>query len=107
MTSDPAERGNVLVVDDTIENLNLISSILEQQGYEVRPVPDGAMALQAIELEPPDLILLDINMSPMNGYEVCERLKQDPRTRGIPVIFVSALDETLKAFCPFYGDGPA
>lgn len=95
MASVPTYKGNVLVVDDTIENLNLLSSILEQDGYEVRPVPEGPMALQAIVVELPDIILLDINMAPLSGYEVCERLKQDPRTKDIPVIFVSALDETL------------
>jgi len=89
------DKGNILVVDDTFENLDLLSSVLGQEGYEVRPVSEGRMALRAVEVELPELILLDINMAPMNGYEVCERLKQDARTKDIPVIFVSALDETL------------
>jgi len=95
MDGEPRRSGNILVVDDTVDNLNLLSSMLGQEGYEVRPVPEGPMALRAVQLEPPDIILLDINMSPMNGYEVCEHLKADPRTKDIPVIFVSALDETL------------
>jgi len=95
MAFPATNTGNILVVDDTIENLNLLSSILEQEGYEVRPVPDGQMALQAALAEPPDLVLLDINMSPLNGYEVCERLKQEPTTADVPIIFVSALDEAL------------
>jgi two-component system sensor histidine kinase/response regulator len=95
MDPEPLSKANVLVVDDTIENLHLLSRILGAEGYEARPVPSGAMAMQAVELDPPDLIMLDINMSPMNGYEVCERLKANARTRDIPVMFVSALDEPL------------
>ena len=95
MDPAPLSKANVLVVDDTIENLHLLSRILGAEGYEARPVPSGAMAMQAVELDPPDLIMLDINMSPMNGYEVCERLKANARTRDIPVMFVSALDEPL------------
>lgn len=95
MVSGSALAGNVLIVDDTVDNLNLLSGMLGQEGYEVRPVPDGRMALQAVEVEPPEIILLDIDMSPMNGYEVCERLKSNPRTKDIPVIFVSALDQPL------------
>jgi len=95
MLSDSGNQGNILVVDDVVENLTLLSSMLGEQGYEVRPVADGPMALQTVDVEPPDLILLDINMSPLNGYEVCQRLKQNPRTKDIPVIFVSALDEAL------------
>jgi two-component system, sensor histidine kinase and response regulator len=83
-----------LIVDDTVENLQLMASILQEQGYEARPVPNGKLALQAINHAPPDLILLDINMPEMNGYEVCQRLKADAKTRDIPVLFISALDET-------------
>src|SRR5262245_44432041 len=95
MDARASRAGNVLVVDDTVENLKLLSGMLEDEGYDVRPVPSGAMALQAVEAEPPDLVLLDINMAPMSGYEVCERLKANPATRDIPLIFVSALDDTL------------
>ncbi|HSH02381.1 MAG TPA: response regulator [Anaerolineae bacterium] len=94
-------QGNILVVDDTQANLRLISGMLAEQGYKVRPVPNGALALRAAQAAPPDLILLDINMPGLNGYEVCEQLKADERTADIPVIFISALDETLdkvKAF---------
>src|SRR6187549_553509 len=75
--------------------------MLKDRGYKVRPVPGGELALRAAGRDPPDLILLDINMPDMNGYEVCDRLKADDRLRGIPVIFISALTEQLdkvKAF---------
>lgn len=93
MMADSSKAASILVVDDTIENLQLMASMLQQQGYEARPVPSGKLALQAIGHAPPDLILLDINMPEMNGYEVCQRLKADAKTRDIPVIFISALDE--------------
>ncbi|MEY2936048.1 MAG: hypothetical protein RL033_6797 [Pseudomonadota bacterium] len=90
----PAERASILVVDDTLENLRLLASMLNGQGYEVRPVNGGKQALQAIERDPPDLILLDINMPEMDGYEVCRRLRQQPGCSDIPVIFLTALTET-------------
>lgn len=92
---------NVLVVDDTVENLRLIASMLGQQGYEVRPVTNGRQALLAVERDPPDLILLDINMPDMNGYEVCARLKQQEALRDVPVIFLTALSDVadkIRAF---------
>ncbi len=101
MGTGPDGKGNVLIVDDTIENLNLLASMLGEEGYEVRPVPDGQMAIDAALAEPPDLILLDINMAPLDGYAVCERLRREPATADVPVIFVSALDDALdkvKAF---------
>ena len=82
----------MLVVDDRIENLRLLSDLLGGQGYEVRAVTTGRQALQAVEHEPPDLILLDINMPEMNGYEVCRRLKAQERSKDVPVIFLTALD---------------
>ena len=94
-------KGNILVVDDTPANLHLLIDILSKQGYEVRPAPNGKFALSAAKGMPPDLILLDIMMPGMNGYEVCEQLKTDERTKDIPVIFVSAINEVLdkvKAF---------
>jgi PleD family two-component response regulator len=94
-------RGNLLLVDDTPNNLRLLSAMLTEQGYEVRRVVNGQMALKTAQANPPDLILLDIKMPDMNGYEVCQRLKIDPVTQDIPVIFISALDEVLdkvKAF---------
>ncbi|WP_448571222.1 adenylate/guanylate cyclase domain-containing protein [Trichothermofontia sp.] len=95
MSSHPAEvhRGDILVVDDTPNNLRLLATMLTEKGYEVRSVISGKMALMGIQAAPPDLILLDVNMPQMNGYEVCKRLKNDPKTREIPVIFISALDE--------------
>ena len=94
-------KGNILVVDDTPANLKLLSEMLESCGYEVRPAPDGPLALRAAASEPPDLILLDISMPEMDGYEVCTRLKEQDELKNIPVIFISALAETLdkvKAF---------
>jgi len=96
-----ALKADILIVDDTPANLRLLSKMLAEQGYQVRPVPDGSLALAATQAEPPDLILLDIRMPEMNGYEVCEHLKADARTRDIPIIFISALDATqdkVKAF---------
>jgi two-component system, NtrC family, sensor kinase len=95
------ERGNILVVDDTPANLRLLAGILNRNGYKVRPVPSGELALSAVRGMPPDLILLDIMMPEMNGYEVCEKIKSDERTRDIPVIFISAINDVLdkvKAF---------
>ncbi len=94
-------RPNILVVDDTRANLRLLVNILGEYGYKARPAPNGRLALSTAQAEPPDLILLDIQMPDMDGYQVCEALKADERTRHIPVIFVSALSETLdkvKAF---------
>jgi two-component system, sensor histidine kinase and response regulator len=86
---------NVIVVDDTPANLQLLTGMLKERGYKVRPVPSGKLALQAAKNDPPDLILLDIMMPEMDGYEVCERLKADEKLREIPVIFISALNETM------------
>ncbi|OLP18038.1 hybrid sensor histidine kinase/response regulator [Leptolyngbya sp. 'hensonii'] len=97
---DPG-KGDVLIVDDTPNNLHLLSSMLEELGYEVRCASSGAMALMAVSTEYPDLILLDISMPDMNGYEVCQHLKENQATQEIPVIFLSALSETIdkvKAF---------
>ncbi|TAG95452.1 MAG: hybrid sensor histidine kinase/response regulator [Oscillatoriales cyanobacterium] len=87
--------GNILVVDDTPENLRLLSTMLSHRGYTPRCVINGQMALRACNSNPPDLILLDIMMPEMNGYEVCEHLKNDAITRDIPVIFISAKDEVF------------
>jgi two-component system, sensor histidine kinase and response regulator len=93
--------GNILVVDDTPENLELLMSLLGERGYTVRPAVNGELALKSAQSNPPDIILLDIRMPEMDGYEVCRQLKAGTTTRNIPVIFLSALDETLdkiKAF---------
>jgi sigma-B regulation protein RsbU (phosphoserine phosphatase) len=98
-------NGNILIVDDTPVNLRLLSQMLAEQGYHVRPVPDGPLALAAARAEPPDLILLDIRMPEMDGYQVCEELKADARTRDVPIIFVSALDATQDKVRAFTAGG--
>jgi PAS domain S-box-containing protein len=101
MDSADSTRGNILLVDDTPNNLRLLSAMLIEQGYAVRRVVNGQMALKTAQAYPPDLILLDIKMPDMNGYEVCQHLKAIGQTQNIPVIFISALDEVLdkvKAF---------
>jgi putative two-component system response regulator len=101
MQKDLFAKADLLIVDDTPANLRLLSSMLTNQGYKVRSVINGAMALMAVKAAPPDLILLDINMPDMNGYEVCAQLKADDDLDEIPVIFISALDELqdkVKAF---------
>ena len=92
---------SILMVDDIPANLQMLSEMLKGRGYKVRAAVSGKLALQAASNEPPDLILLDINMPEMNGYEVCEKLKADEKLKDIPVIFLSALTETIdkvKAF---------
>jgi two-component system, NtrC family, sensor kinase len=94
-------KGNILVVDDTPENLRLLSGILSEKGYQVRPVPNGKLALSAAQSIPPDLVLLDIMMPEIDGYEVCQRLKASEVTKNIPVIFISAINDVMdkvKAF---------
>lgn len=88
-------RGDILVVDDTLVNLRILTEMLAAQGYKVRPVTSGPQALQAAAAAAPDLVLLDINMPGMTGYEVCQQLKAQPETRDVPVIFMSARDEVL------------
>lgn len=99
--SGQSSKGDILLVDDTPDNLRLLSAMLIEQGYEVRSVKNGSTALMGVQGQPPDLILLDINMPGMNGYEVCQHLKANSQTQGIPVIFISALNEVfdkVKAF---------
>ena len=84
---------DILIVDDTPANLRLLSQMLTERGYRVRAVTSGPRALASAQMALPNLILLDVKMPEMNGYEVCERLKADARTRDVPVIFISALDE--------------
>ncbi len=93
--------GSILVVDDTPDNLRLLVRLLSEQGYKVRVATDGPHAIEAAQANPPDLILLDVMMMGMDGYEVCRRLKDDAQTREVPIIFLSALDQTrdkVKAF---------
>jgi DNA-binding response OmpR family regulator len=95
------ELNNILIVDDTPQNLHLLVDLLTNYDYQVRPVPNGKLALSAAEINPPDLILLDIMMPDLNGYEVCKQLKTNPKTKDIPIIFISAGNEAVdkvKAF---------
>ncbi len=91
-SADAATGPSILIVDDTPANLRLLSQMLTEHGYRARPAPDGPAALAAACAEVPDLILLDVRMPGMNGYEVCAKLKTDAATCDIPVIFISALD---------------
>lgn len=100
-TLPKTNRANILVVDDTPENLRLLAGILSEKGYQVRPVPNGKLALSAAQKMPPDIVLLDIMMPDMDGYEVCQRLKDSEVTKDIPVIFISAINDVMdkvKAF---------
>ncbi len=85
--------GYILIVDDNPNNLRLLITLLSEQGYETRPANNGARALNTVQKQKPDLILLDINMPEMDGYEVCRQLKAMPETADIPVLFISANDE--------------
>jgi len=100
-TLPKTHQGNILVVDDTPENLRLLAGILSEKGYQVRPVPNGKLALSAAQKIPPDLVMLDIMMPEMDGYQVCQQLKASEITKDIPVIFISAINDVLdkvKAF---------
>jgi diguanylate cyclase (GGDEF)-like protein/PAS domain S-box-containing protein len=91
----------ILVVDDTLENVTLLSRILKMSGYNIQVASSGTQAVDVAKTLLPDLILLDINMPVMDGFEACARLKEDERTREIPVIFISALDsieDKVRAF---------
>jgi signal transduction histidine kinase len=107
MTTNKTEenKGNILIVDDTPENLQVLSATLLDRGYKVRGVINGKMAIRAARAGSPDLILLDIKMPEMDGYEVCMQLKADPKTSEIPVIFISALDEVLDKVTAFQVGG--
>ncbi len=97
----PTVPSKILVVDDVPENLRLLSTTLTNQGYIVRRAKNGSMALMGARNDVPDLILLDINMPDLSGYQVCEQLKADAATRSIPIIFLSAqddLEDKVKAF---------
>lgn len=98
---EPTPKADILVIDDTPENLNLLSTLLIEHGYKVRSVTKGSTGIRGAQVMPPDLILLDVNMPQMSGYEVCHHLKADDRTREIPIIFISALEavsDKVKAF---------
>ncbi len=90
---DDLSSAGVLVVDDNAQNVELLLAYLEDLGCPLRSARDGFEALRLVEEHPPDLILLDIMMPAMSGYQFCERLKQDERYRDIPIIMVTALGE--------------
>lgn len=90
---DPARNASILIVDDTIEDLHSLGGILTEQGYDVRRFPNGRLALRAASEDPPSLILLDATMPGMDGFEVCERLKQMDGVRDVPVILLVTADD--------------
>lgn len=91
--SGEAGKAEILVVDDARETLQLLCRMLYKHGYDVRPANDGTTALSSARNDPPDLALVDVSMSGINGYELCRLLKGSPETEEVPVIFVSALDD--------------
>lgn len=98
---EDTHKGDILVVDDKPDNLRLLTFLLSKNGYKVQQATSGQMAIEAVQSHPPDLILLDILMPNMNGYEVCSQLKALASTADIPVIFLSALSDVfdkVKAF---------
>lgn len=95
----------IMVVDDTPANLKLLTEILTSRGYKVRPASGGRLALRSIAAELPDLILLDVTMPDMDGYEVCAKLKSNEQSRGVPVIFISALVDTADKIRGFEAGG--
>lgn len=96
---------DILAIDDDPANLQMLAGILHVRGHRVRGVTSGQMGLMAAQVAPPDLILLDVTMPDMNGYDVCHALKRDDKLRPIPVIFISALDETLDKVQAFQSGG--
>ena len=98
-------KGDILIVDDTPNNIHLLSKMLGENGYKVRKVISGERALKAVSILPPDLILLDVKMPGMDGYEVCQYLKKQEDTAGIPIIFISALDDVFDKVKGFEAGG--
>lgn len=96
---------DILVIDDTVENLHLLTALLSDCGYKVRPAMNGTIALRAARSLTPDLILLDIVLPDQSGYEICAALKADPALRDVPVIFISAIDDTLDKVRAFRAGG--
>ena len=86
-------RGRVLVIDDEVRDRELVGAMLAISGYEVRHAESGAHGLEQVSAAPPDVILLDVQMPGMDGYEVCRLLRRAPGTRRIPVIMITASDD--------------
>lgn len=98
-------RATILVVDDAVTNRQLLTAVLSLDGYQVQVASNGPHALEVIQTHPPDLILLDVMMPDMTGYEVCEQLKNNAVTQHIPIIFISALDKTKDKVNAFSAGG--
>jgi DNA-binding response OmpR family regulator len=88
-------KGNLLIVDDDLSARQTLEALLTQEGYEVRCATNGRMALMFAGEDPPELILLDIRLPDIDGFQVCRRLREGPQTENIPVIFLSGLDEVV------------
>jgi len=101
VSQNKISKETILIVDDSPENLSVLKKLLTEQGYTVRVSLNGRQALRSVDIMQPDLILLDILMPDIDGYQVCQQLKANPETQAIPIIFISALKETfdkIKAF---------
>jgi DNA-binding response OmpR family regulator len=107
MQTNPAESAapNILIADDTPANLNVLADMLKQHGYKPRPVTSGTLALKAARHSPPDLILLDVKMPDMDGYETCRQIKADPDLAEIPVLFISGLNQPMDKVKAFQAGG--
>src|SRR5512136_1272008 len=101
----PSRPEDILVVDDTPASLRLLTELLAQHGYSIRPASDGALALKTVAAKAPDLILLDVSMPDMDGYEVCRRLKADEKSNRIPVVFISSFGDTQQKVAGFEAGG--
>lgn len=97
--------GDILIIDDTPATLRFLADLLNKAGYIVRKVTSGEQGLAIAQLEPPDLILLDVKMPGLDGYRVCDQLKSNDRTREIPIIFLSAMHEELDKVLAFEAGG--
>ena len=102
---NPPQSFRILLVDDQVENLQILTDILESKGHEVLPVMSGKLAIATAEENPPDLVLLDVMMPEMDGFEVCRRLKAHPALNHIPIIFVSGLNDTAHKLGGFQAGG--
>ncbi len=88
-------RNEILIVDDNPENIRVLSKVLKKAGYDIRAATNGTQALASIEAEEPDLVLLDVHMTDLSGFDVCRKIKDDPRFDKLPIIFLSALDDAV------------
>jgi signal transduction histidine kinase len=102
---NPEKKETILLVDDIPANLEILIRVFQKEGYKVRAVTSGPLGIRAAEHEPPDIVLLDVTMPDMDGYEACRRLKQNPALKAIPVIFISALSETFDKMTAFEAGG--